>query len=429
MVAGNGNDLFAGVVAVEDAAGLEEAIELIPAELEEKRRVKRRGGNTLDKWEVPLVKAMLLKKEYNDQDILAYFTRPTRTINHRLISEIRSGDKHNAIKAADDDELNLFLSTWPDVDHDTGLSVRGDELLIKAREAMIAAVHVFNSAGLTFRAELFIVTAIISWTYLLHCYFKRHGIPHVYKDKRTPQGQDRYWDLTQCIDTGRSPLPEGVKTNLRFLIGLRNEIEHQSTTRIDDAVGAELQACCLNFNEAVKAFFGHQFGLEKRLPIALQFVSFGMDQRSALKKASSLPIHVSSFISAFEHDLSDVQVRDPAFRLKVAFVPIAAKKAAGADQAVVTVPLGSELADKIEVVFKEVNRSRFIRQEILDKVHAAGYPKFGSGAHTKLMTDLDAKNLANGYGCVGDYKAHWVWYDRWLETVLEYCKAHAGQYQ
>ncbi|UIK01545.1 hypothetical protein LZK82_30900 (plasmid) [Rhizobium leguminosarum] len=117
------------------------------------------------------------------------------------------------------------------------------------------------------------------------------------------------------------------------------------------------------------------------------------------------------------------------FRLKVAFVPIAAKKAAGADQAVVTVPLGSELADKIEVAFKEVNRSRFIRQEILDKVHAAGYPKFGSGAHTKLMTDLDAKNLANGYGCVGDYKAHWVWYDRWLETVLEYCKTNAGQYQ
>ena len=35
----------------------------------------------------------------------------------------------------------------------TGLSLRGDELLIKAREAMIAAVHTFNGAGLHFRAE------------------------------------------------------------------------------------------------------------------------------------------------------------------------------------------------------------------------------------------------------------------------------------
>ena len=38
---------------------------------------------------------------------------------------------------------------------------------------MIAAVHIFNSAGLTFRAELFIVTAIIAWTYLLHAWYRR----------------------------------------------------------------------------------------------------------------------------------------------------------------------------------------------------------------------------------------------------------------
>ncbi|WP_208247816.1 DUF3644 domain-containing protein (plasmid) [Rhizobium sp. T1470] len=424
------NDLFSGAaVAVAETIEAHYPLEPIFSEGRERRRVTRRAGNTLDKWEVPLVKAMLRRKDYNDQDILAYFTRPTRTVNHRLIAEIRSGCKHKAVKAADDEELAEFLTRWPDVDHETGLSVRGDELLIKAREAMIAAVHIFNSAGLTFRAELFIVSAIISWTYLLHSYYRRHGISYVYKDKRTTHGQERYWDLTQCIDTGKCPLPEGMKTNLHFLIGLRNEIEHQSTSRIDDAVGAELQACCLNFNTALKEHFGHQFGLEKRLPIALQFVSFGMEQRSALKRASGLPTHISSFISAFEHDLTDDQVKDPSFRLKVAFVPIAARKAAGADQAVVTVPPGSDLADKIEVVFKEVNRARYIRQEILDKVHAAGYPRFGPGAHTKLMADLDAKNPAKGYGCVGDYKAHWVWYDKWLETVLEYCKAHPELFQ
>ena len=32
---------------------------------------------------------------------------------------------------------------------------------------MIAAVHTFNSGGLFFRAELFIVTSIIAWTYLI----------------------------------------------------------------------------------------------------------------------------------------------------------------------------------------------------------------------------------------------------------------------
>lgn len=121
----------------------------------------RKRGNRLEKWEIALIKAMLAKAGSNDQDILAYFTRPTRSINHRAIAEIRTETKHKSIKAAAEPDLEDFLASWPEVDPQTGLSLRGDELLIKAREAMIAAVHVFNGAGLTFRAELFIVTAIM----------------------------------------------------------------------------------------------------------------------------------------------------------------------------------------------------------------------------------------------------------------------------
>jgi len=137
----------------------------------------RKRGNKLERWEVALIKAMVADGRWpNDQDILAYFTRPTRSINHRAISEIRNNAKHAAVKTATIDELEHFLSSWPEIDEETGLSLRGDELLIKAREAMIAAVHTFNGAGLTFRAELFIVTAIIAWTYLLRAWFKREGI-------------------------------------------------------------------------------------------------------------------------------------------------------------------------------------------------------------------------------------------------------------
>ena len=131
-----------------------------------------------------------------DQDILAYFTRPTRSVNHRFIGEIRNELKHKGIKASSDGELDAFLATWPDIDYETGLSIRGDELLVKAREAMIAAVQTFNSAGLTFRAELFIVTAIIAWTYLLHAWFKREGIDYRYPGTfTTKEGADKYWDL------------------------------------------------------------------------------------------------------------------------------------------------------------------------------------------------------------------------------------------
>lgn len=199
---------------------------------------------------------------------------------------------------------------------------------------------------------------------------------------------------------------------------------------MSDSRRRELQSCALNFNEALKSLFGNQFGLEKRLPIALQFVSFGPDQRSRLKKASNLPANVSSFISAFEHGLTDEQAKDPAFRLKIAFVPIAAKKAAGSDVAVVTIKPGSDTAHEIgEVILKEVNRPRYIRKDVLAAVKAAGFPRFGPGNHTTLVQELDAKNPAKGYGCKGEYKGMWVWYDRWIERVMERCKEWGDMYK
>lgn len=145
---------------------------------------RRKKGNNLERWEIALVKAMLTRGGYNDQDILAYFTRPTRSVNHRVISEIRADKKHKGVKASTNETLDTFLTHWPDVDPQTGLNLRGDELLIKSREAMIAAVHTFNGAGLTFRSELFIVTSVIAWTYLLHAFFKREGIDYRHKTKK-----------------------------------------------------------------------------------------------------------------------------------------------------------------------------------------------------------------------------------------------------
>lgn len=114
---------------------------------------KRRRGNNLERWEIALVKAMINSRKWpNNQDILAYFSRPTRSVNHRAISEIRDLKKHASVKAASESELESFLSEWPNVDPETELSIRRDELLIKAREAVIAAVHNFNGAGLTFRS-------------------------------------------------------------------------------------------------------------------------------------------------------------------------------------------------------------------------------------------------------------------------------------
>jgi len=378
---------------------------------------------------------MLDRGGYNDQAILAYFTRPTRSINHARVLDIRKGNTHKTLKAASGEELDEFLAAWPDVDPETGLSNRGDELLIKAREAMIAAVHMFNGAGLTFRAELFIVTCVIAWTYLLHAWFKREGIDYRYKKPdgtvmKTKQGADRYWELGHCLDHNKCPMKGIVVKNLEFIIDLRHEIEHRSTSRIDDRVGAQLQACCINFNDAITSLFGARYGLEQRLPIALQFVSFRPDQRAALKKASSLPPHVDAFFDAFEDGLTEAELKDPAYRYRVAFVPVLSGKPTKADAAIEFIGADSAEGQEInKVVLKEVDKARYTATQILAQMKAEGFPKFNSNAHLKLWKALDAKNPGKGYGKEGDYKGQWVWNDRWLERVRAYCQDSGDLYK
>jgi len=44
----------------------------------------------LEKWEAALIKAMIAAKHpKTNQDILAYFTRPSRSLNARVVGEIR----------------------------------------------------------------------------------------------------------------------------------------------------------------------------------------------------------------------------------------------------------------------------------------------------------------------------------------------------
>src|SRR6185437_6852358 len=89
--------------------------------------VVRRRGNKLKRWEIALIKAMVADGRWpNDQDNLAFFTHPTHSVNHRAIAEIRTGAKHGSVANAAAGELDEFIASWPQVDPETGLSLRGD---------------------------------------------------------------------------------------------------------------------------------------------------------------------------------------------------------------------------------------------------------------------------------------------------------------
>ena len=255
----------------------------------------------------------------------------------------------------------------------------------------------------------------------MHAYYKKEGIDYRYKEagvvKKTKHGADKYWELGQCLAHGDSPIEKGAINNLNFLIKIRHEIEHQSTNRIDDALSAKLQACCINFNDATKTLFGKEFGLEKRLPIALQFVIFDGGQRANLV-GQDLPPNLEIAINDFHNNLSDEEQANPKFRFRTAFVPLLASKASKSDLAVEFVKAGTTEAENIEkFLIKETERPKLLPNEIVSKAKVAGFSDFEIYDHTQLVYLLDARNLAKGYGVFVAKK--WHWYDSWFEKVIE----------
>ena len=91
-----------------------------------------------------------------------------------------------------------------------------------------------------------------------------------------------------------------TKTNLRFLIGVRHEIEHQMTDKIDEFLSAKLQACALNFDYYICKLFGDKYNLSKELSLAIQFSPLTPEQRDTLHDNSHITSNVKNFVVDFE---------------------------------------------------------------------------------------------------------------------------------
>jgi len=154
-----------------------------------------------------------------------------------------------------------------------------DELISKSKEAALSAVKIFNDPLIKFKSETFIVLMIIAWTYLLHAYYRSKGSEYRYFQKhgkrrffdKTKKGAYKYWELERCLNEKRSPVDKNTANNLKFLIGLRHEIEHQMTLSLDDFLSGRYQACILNYNHYLKKLFGGRHSLDEHLSYSLQF--------------------------------------------------------------------------------------------------------------------------------------------------------------
>ena len=304
------------------------------------------------------------------------------------------------------------------------------ELLTKSREAMLAAVQIYNNPRITFKTESFITLSVISWTYLLHAYFRTIKVDYRYfeiKGKRKIYSKTRYGafklrGLETCIKDIKCPLDKDTITNLEFIIGLRHEVEHQMTNKIDEYLSAKLQACALNYDYYICKLFGDKYNLSNELSLAIQFSPLTQNQQQFLINNSHCTSNVANFVVNFEKNLSDEILSSSRYAYRILFVPINAKRKGQADQVIEFIDSKSPLADSIEkkyAVLKETEKKKYLPGEVVKIMNEKGYNLFSMTRHTELWKAKNAKDPSLGYGVL--VAKTWYWYESRVNEVKKHC--------
>ena len=270
--------------------------------------VLRKKDGALTKDERKIVKALLLKGGRN-QDIQALLNiGRVATVNSARITEVKA-DKNQ--KPATDDEVKYFEIKKNSYDAQTGLNLFEDERLIRAREAMILAVQVFNSASLKFKTEVFTMLANVAWTYLLHEYYIRKNVKIIGNDGRSLL-------LSQMLERHDCPLSRGIVDNLKSIKLLRDEVEHKLLGKADFRWLTIFQANCLNFDKALCGLFGSRLTLANDLSFALQFSKLNIEQISELNK-HEIPAHIDALDARLISGMTEEQINDLEYQFRVIY--------------------------------------------------------------------------------------------------------------
>jgi len=313
------------------------------------------------------------------------------------------------------------------------------ELARKAKDAAICAIKIFNDPLITFKAESFIVLMIISWTYLLHGYYHSKGIDYRYYQKRaqrkvydkTKRGSYKYWELERCLNEKLCPIGRNVKNNLLFLIGLRNEIEHQLPQELELYLSGRFQACVINFNDYLKKYFREIDALDQQLAYSIQFLEISEDQVKNKTINDVFPKNLSSFITEFDDVLTHEEYNSPKYSFRLVFKQKMVNKPGQADRVIEFIDPKSDLAKQIDKEFwvkKEVERPKFRAKDLVKKVQKAGFKKFRiQPEHVNMWKQEDAKNPGKGFGV--EIQGCWYWYENWISRCIELCENEGNKFR
>lgn len=202
------------------------------------------------------------------------------------------------------------------------------QLLIKSHDSALLAIENYNKPAIAFRSYSYIILMCIAWLAFFHAYFEKKGTKYFYRKKDSKRyvyvdGEKKSWDLNRCVKEYFNEESNPARDNLKFFIGLRNQIEHSYLPALDLSICGECQALLLNYEKYLIREFGQQFSLSESLVIPLQMLSVNPNwKKGVIKELQSKEYEfVRNYIDTFRDSLNDEAYNSLEYSFKVFLIP------------------------------------------------------------------------------------------------------------
>lgn len=265
-----------------------------------------------------------------------------------------------------------------------------------ARESCMSALRVWNDPVARFRTGGFSLLFVAAWNGVALAKLLRSGEEWRQLDgKGAPvvkHGAEQSLDTLQLVSAALPAVDRHSQArleNVRFWIDIRNCAAHRHVPGLDLPVIPQAQAGLMNLEEVLVEEFGQEFALAEALNVPLQLTGFRdpsvVSSRRAMQAA--LPLDVQAALDRFLELDPDVAL-DPAFQLRVAFVPVVPSSARGADAVAYFVKPGQvpeeleQSLDRYVVVPKPMGLGPWFRAtEVAAEVQRRTGMKFNATPH------------------------------------------------
>lgn len=310
-------------------------------------------------------------------------------------------------------------------------------LIHKAKEFALLAVSIYNNPYTEFKTYGFIVNIVIAYTALMHAIFEKRGFDYFHKNQNDEllfiDGEEKAWELSECIDEYWKGIESPEKANIKFLIGLRNKIEHRSLPAIDLAVCGECQSALSNFETMLVEEFGDEHALTASLAIAMQLTRISeQSQIDALKQLQKENYKiVREYMETYKKDLHDDIVQSQKYRIRAFLVPKLGNHAKSADMAVEFINVNklsdAEVANYERAVafIKGVENPFKLRPTNVVGLVAKKVPCFNMALHTKCWKYYEARPRDNQRAFKGQYSGFvegfegYLYSNQWANFLIE----------